>query len=131
MIHFTVGQRRGLEIGGQAEPLYVVGIDAAAAQVRVGPRRMLGVDGATLVETNRIGPLPDQPLTAKVRSLAKPVPVTLDGPLGDGATTSIRFDAPEYGVAPGQAAVIYAGDRVVGGGWIDATDAASAPNGAL
>lgn len=131
VIHFTVGQRRGLEIGGQAEPLYVVGIDAAAAQVRVGPRRMLGVDGATLVETNRIGPLPDQPLTAKVRSLAKPVPVTLDGPLGDGATTSIRFDAPEYGVAPGQAAVIYAGDRVVGGGWIDATDAASAPNGAL
>lgn len=131
VIHFTVGQRRGLEIGGQAEPLYVVGIDAAAAQVRVGPRRMLGVDGATLVETNRIGPLPDQPLTAKVRSLAKPVPVTLDGPLGDGATTSIRFDAPEYGVAPGQAAVIYAGDRVVGGGWIDATDTASAPNGAL
>ena len=131
VIHFTVGQRRGLEIGGQAEPLYVVGIDAAAAQVRVGPRRMLGVDGATLVETNRIGPLPDQPLTAKVRSLAKPVPVTLDGPLGDGATTSIRFDAPEYGVAPGQAAVIYAGDRVVGGGWIDATDAAYAPNGAL
>ena len=121
VVHFTVGQRRGLEIGGQAEPLYVVGIDAEERQVRVGPRRMLAVEQATVIETNRIGPLPDMQLTAKVRSLAKPVPVTLDGPLGDGATTTIRFHRPEYGVAPGQAAVLYAGERVVGGGWIDAT----------
>ena len=121
VVHFTVGQRRGLEIGGQAEPLYVVGIDAEERQVRVGPRRMLAVEQATVIETNRIGPLPDMQLTAKVRSLAKPVPVTLDGPLGDGATTTIRFHRSEYGVAPGQAAVLYAGERVVGGGWIDAT----------
>lgn len=124
VIHYTVGQRRGLEIGGQAEPLYVVGIDAERAQVRVGPRRMLAVSAARIIETNRIGPLPDQPLTAKVRSLAKPVPITLDGPLGAGAATTIRFAQPEYGVAPGQAAVFYAGDRVVGGGWIELTQAA-------
>ncbi|SLJ93497.1 tRNA 2-thiouridine(34) synthase MnmA [Novosphingobium mathurense] len=124
IIHYTVGQRRGLEIGGQPEPLYVVRLDAETRRVLVGPRRLLGVAAARLSETNRIGPLPDAPLTAKVRSLAKPVPVTLEGPLGDGAGTAIRFAHPEYGVAPGQAAVIYCGERVVGGGWIEETEAA-------
>lgn len=123
IIHFTVGQRKGLEIGGQPEPLYVVGIDAGSAEVRVGPRRMLAVDAATIVETNRIGPLPASQLSAKVRSLAKPVPVELEGALGDGAPVRIRFSEPEFGVSPGQAAVIYAGERVVGGGWIADTDA--------
>ena len=124
VIHYTVGQRRGLEIGGQPEPLYVTGIDAAARQVLVGPRRLLGVGAALLEETTRIGPIPEAPLTAKVRSLAKPVPVMLDGTLGDGLPSRIRFLQPEYGVAPGQAAVIYAGDRVVGGGWIAGTEPA-------
>ena len=122
IVHFTVGQRKGLEIGGQPEPLYVIGLDADSREVRVGPKRMLAVNAARLTETNRIGPLPDEPLTAKVRSLAKPVPVTLEGPLGEGAAVTIRFATPEYGVAPGQAAVIYAGERVVGGGWIATTE---------
>ena len=124
IIHFTVGQRRGLEIGGQPEPLYVTGVDAASAEVRVGPKRMLAVGAARMIETNRIGPISDAALTAKVRSLAKPVPVTLDGPLGSGAATTIHFASAEFGVAPGQAAVIYAGDRVVGGGWIAETEKA-------
>ena len=122
VIHYTVGQRRGLDIGGQPEPLYVVGIDAEAARVLVGPKRMLAVSSATVIETNRIGPVPDAGLTAKVRSMAKPVPVTIEGPFGEGKTTRIRFAQPEFGVAPGQAAVIYAGERVVGGGWIDETE---------
>jgi len=126
VIHYTVGQRRGLEIGGLPEPLYVTGIDAATRRVLAGPKHLLAVGAARLIETNRIGPMPMPmgPLTAKVRSLAKPVPVTLEGPLGDGSATLIRFAAPEYGVAPGQAAVLYAGERVIGGGWIDSTEAA-------
>jgi tRNA-uridine 2-sulfurtransferase len=122
IVHFTVGQRKGLEIGGQPEPLYVIGLDAASREVRVGPKRMLAVNAARLTETNRIGPMGNEPLTAKVRSLAKPVPVTLEGAIGDGAAVTIRFAAPEFGVAPGQAAVIYAGERVIGGGWIDSTE---------
>ena len=121
IIHYTVGQRRGLEIGGQPEPLYVIGLNAAARQVLVGPRPMLAVGQAVITETNRIGPLPSGPLMAKVRSLAKPVPVELDGSFGNGATATLRFLQPEYGVSPGQAAVLYAGERVVGGGWIDST----------
>ncbi len=124
IIHYTVGQRRGLEIGGHPEPLYVVALDADTAEVRVGPKRLLAVGAAHIVETNRIGPLPETQLTAKVRSLAKPVPITLEGTLGKGANVKIRFDAPEFGVAPGQAAVIYSGDRVIGGGWIEATEPA-------
>lgn len=124
VIHYTVGQRRGLEIGGQAAPLYVTAINAATRQVMVGPRHLLAVSAAHLVETNRIGPLPGVALTAKVRSLAKPVPVMLEGNLGEGGTVTIRFGEPEYGVSPGQAAVLYAGERVVGGGWIAGTEAA-------
>ena len=124
VIHYTVGQRRGLEIGGQAEPLYVVGIDAARAQVLVGPRAMLAVGAARLGETNWIGALPSgESLTAKVRSLAKPVPVVLESDGQQGGDAVIRFLTSEYGVAPGQAAVLYAGERVVGGGWIEETEA--------
>ncbi len=122
IVHYTVGQRKGLDIGGQPEPLYVIALDAEARTVRVGPKRMLGVTQAVLKETNRIGEVPEGvQLTAKVRSLARPVPVTLERPLGDGASCAIDFAEPEFGVAPGQAAVIYAGERVVGGGWIDST----------
>ena len=129
VIHFTVGQRRGLDIGGQPEPLYVVELDADTAQVRVGPKAMLATASAQLVDTNRIGPLPPPesgvPLSAKVRSLAKPMPIRLDGSLGEGAPVTIAFEQPEFGVAPGQAAVIYAGERVVGGGWIERTTPAA------
>jgi tRNA-specific 2-thiouridylase len=116
IVGFTVGQRRGLEIGGEAEPLYVVGIDAEAARIIVGPRRALAVGAARLSGLNRLGPL-DALLAVKVRSSARPVPARLD-------RDRLMFAAPEYGVSPGQAAVLYAGDRVLGGGWIDATEPA-------
>ena len=122
VIHYTVGQRRGLEIGGQAEPLYVIALDAPGRRVLVGPKALLAVGAALICETNRIGPVPKgTPLTAKVRSLAKPVPIVLEGVPGEGVTCTMRFIQPEFGVAPGQAAVLYAGERVIGGGWIEST----------
>lgn len=117
LIHYTVGQRRGLEIGGQAEPLYVVRLDAASRRVIVGPKAALAVRAAALEEVNWLGGDFSGPVQAKVRSMARPVPARLDG-------TRLVFDQPEYGVAPGQAAVFYAGDRVLGGGWIAQTESA-------
>lgn len=114
IVGFTIGQRRGLEIGGLAEPLYVVRIDAATRRVIVGPRSALAVDAARLSDINLIGAPFAGPLTAKVRSLAKPVAARIE-------TDWLRFDMPEYGVSPGQAAVLYAGTRVIGGGWIEET----------
>ena len=93
-------------------------VDAANRQVVVGPRAALAVAAARLSGVNWIGGDHGGPLTAKVRSMAKPVPARLAG-------DRLLFDAPEYGVAPGQAAVLYAGDRVLGGGWIAATEAAA------
>jgi tRNA-specific 2-thiouridylase len=119
LIHFTVGQRRGLEIGGSPEPLYVVRVEPATKRVVVGPRRALAVEAARMTDINWLGGDFAGPLTVKVRSMAKPVPARL---IGD----RVVFDAPEYGVAPGQAAVLYAGERVLGGGWIAETEAALA-----
>lgn len=115
LVNFTIGQRKGLEIGGQPEPLYVVRIEPDTRRVVVGPRAALAVIEARLSDINWIGGA-DRALavTAKVRSMAKPAPARLDG-------DRLLFDAPEYGVAPGQAAVLYQGDRVLGGGWIAAT----------
>jgi len=121
LIHFTVGQRRGLEIGGQKEPLYVVRLEPEHARVVAGPKRALAVRAARISGVNWLGERQRDGLMVKVRSLARPVPATVEL---DGDTGVVRFEAPEYGVAPGQAAVLYAGDRVLGGGWIDETVAA-------
>ena len=120
LVGFTVGQRRGLEIGGAAEPLYVVRLEPGTRRVVVGPRRALAVEAARVTGLNWIGGDHLGPLTIKVRSMAKPVPAILRG-------DRVLFDQPEYGVAPGQAAVLYAGDRVLGGGWIAETAPALLP----
>ena len=117
LIHYTVGQRRGIDIGGQAEPLYVVRLEADTKRVVVGPRRALAVSAARLGEANWLAGVERRSVLAKVRSMAKPVPAHMEG-------DRLVFAAPEYGVAPGQAAVLYDAaepSRVLGGGWIEET----------
>ena len=116
VVHFTVGQRRGIEIGGQKEPLYVVRIEPESARIVVGPRTALAVAEMRVADWNWLGE--DQhDVSVKVRSLAPAVPAVREG-------ESIRFAQSEYGVAPGQAAVVYDGTRMLGGGWIAETSAA-------
>ncbi len=117
LIHYTVGQRRGLEIGGLAEPLYVIRLEPDTQRVVVGPRTALAVSAARIAEPSWLADVEGRTVMAKVRSLAKPVPARMQGDW-------LHFDAPEYGVAPGQAAVLYDGDRVLGGGWIEETASA-------
>src|SRR3954469_23845680 len=113
VVHFTVGQRRGIEIGGQQEPLYVIAIDPDRAQVVVGPRRALAVEAMRVADWNWLGE-EQRDVSVKVRSLAPAVPALREGEW-------VRFAHPEYGVAPGQAAVLYDGTRLLGGGWIAET----------
>ena len=115
-IGFTVGQRRGLDVGGQRDPLYVVAVDPVARRVVAGPRAALAVDRIALADTNWIADDLPAGLDVKIRSTGRLAAATVDQ---IGAT--IDFAVPEYGVARGQAAVVYAGTQVVGGGTITAT----------
>jgi tRNA-specific 2-thiouridylase len=117
VVHFTVGQRRGIEIGGQREPLYVVRIEPERGRIVVGPRRALAVEAMRVTDWNWLGE-EQREVSVKVRSLAPAVPATRDGEW-------VRFSQAEYGIAPGQAAVLYDGTRLLGGGWIAETEAAS------
>jgi tRNA-specific 2-thiouridylase len=128
VIHYTVGQRRGLGIA-EGDPLYVVRLDAPSRTVIVGPRDALGVSAITLREVNWLGEtaLPAQgeegfAVLAKVRSTRAPVRARVNE-FGRGGA-SVIFDEGEEGVAPGQACVFYdvnsQGSRVLGGGWIAA-----------
>ncbi len=117
LVHFTIGQRRGLELGGRAEPLYVVRLEPEAGRVVVGPRAALAVAALSVEEASWLADDRDGAVAVKVRSMAPPVPATLAG-------DRVAFDRPEHGVAPGQAAVVYRGSQVLGGGWIAATEGA-------
>ena len=113
VVHFTVGQRRGIEIGGQPEPLYVVRIDPETRQLGVGPRAALAIAAARVDTLNWLGER-QRKIKAKVRSLARPVDAIWDGGW-------LSFVVNEYGVAPGQSAVFYDGERLIGGGTIAET----------
>jgi tRNA-specific 2-thiouridylase len=123
VIHYTVGQRRGLGVA-TGEPLFVTRLDAQAQRVIVGPREALAVQRIALKDVNWIGEpvgseddLHDRPVLVRVRSTRPPVPARLDTRAG----WYVVLDDAEEGVAPGQAAVLYDAQtpsRVLGGGWI-------------
>jgi tRNA-specific 2-thiouridylase len=122
VIHYTIGQRRGLGIGGLGDPLYVVRLDPAARRVVVGPREALATRTVPVREVNWLGDgaLTDGPreVAVRVRSTRPPAPAVLH-PLSE-TEAAVELLSPEEGVSPGQACVLYApeGTRVLGGGWI-------------
>ncbi len=123
VIHYTIGQRKGLGIGGLAEPLYVVRLDPDARRVIVGPKSALATRIVPVREINWLGDTaftsqPEWELEVKLRSTRPPAPALIR-PLSD-TEAEVELLVPEQGVSPGQACVFYApeGSRVYGGGWI-------------
>jgi tRNA-specific 2-thiouridylase len=104
--HFTVGQRRGIGIGGTEDPLYVLATDADANTVVVGPRRELATDAVAL-RGLRLHRTAEDVDAVRLRYRSRPLPCRLDGDVA-------RLAEPVDGAAPGQTAVLLAGDIVVG-----------------
>lgn len=117
IINYTVGQRKGLGIGG-GYPLYVIRLNPELHQVIVGPYEALARTEIMLKDVNWLDSSPQHPIDCevKVRSTRPPVPahITLES---DGFAR-VQFANPEYGVSAGQACVFYQENRVLGGGWI-------------
>ncbi len=124
IINFTIGQRRGLKVGGEKEPLFVLALDPERHRVVVGPRAALGRDLVKLQEVNWLGdgaPASDgEAIQVKLRSTMRAVPARyFQGAEGE---AEILLEEAQYGVSPGQACVFYSGSHVLGGGWIRAAE---------
>jgi tRNA-specific 2-thiouridylase len=120
--HYTIGQRKGLGIAA-AEPLYVIGIDAVMNRVVVGDRMSATQPECTVQRVNWVSiPEPSAPIRAQaqVRYRSSPVEVTVV-PL-ENSRIKLVFDEPQFSITPGQAAVWYDGDVVLGGGIIEQQD---------
>ncbi len=116
--NFTVGQRKGLGLSSP-DPLYVIQINAASHHVTVGAESELYRTTFRAARLNWISvawPLDAMRVEAKIRHRHEPAPATLR--LVDEDAVEVRFDQPQRAVTPGQSAVFYQGDEVVGGGWI-------------
>ncbi len=123
VLHYTVGQRRGLGIGGLATPLYVVKLDVERRQVIVGPKDLLATRIVPVREVNWLGDgalddAAEREISVKVRSTRPPLPAILRAVSASEA--QVELLRPEEGVSPGQACVFYqsGNSRVLGGGWI-------------
>nr|WP_306755447.1 tRNA 2-thiouridine(34) synthase MnmA [Paracoccus sp. M09] len=121
VIHYTIGQRRGLGIGGLGDPLYVVRLDPDARRVVVGPKSALATTVVPISEINWLGDQPfagEIPVMVRIRSTRPPRPAILR-PI-DATRAEVELLDAEEGVSPGQACVFYEPEstRVLGGGWI-------------
>ena len=116
---FTIGQRKGLGVSSTI-PLYVVGIDAESATVTVGPREALDRTTLTASRVNWIsGDTPSAAIRAQARIRYRHREAAATITPEDDARVSVTFDEPQSAITPGQAVVFYAGEYVIGGGWID------------
>ncbi len=121
VIHFTVGQRRGLGLSGP-EPLYVLRLDAAARRVVVGPKAALGQRLVRLHDVNWLDhdePMRGRAVQARIRSTQLPADAILAAvETAPRSAITVELSQAQEAVAPGQACVLYDGERVLGGGWI-------------
>lgn len=126
--HYTIGQRKGLGIA-HSEPLYVIGLDVGRNQVIVGDRTSAHDPECTVQRVNWVSiPRPDAPLRAEVQVRYRSAPVMatvipLETTPERGDRVRITFDEPQFSITPGQAAVWYSGDVLLGGGIIEPTSA--------
>jgi tRNA-specific 2-thiouridylase len=119
VIHYTIGQRKGLNIGGLKDPLYVVEIDIRKNQIIVGPREKLLAKSLMAEDLNWVSiPVPRGPViaTAKIRSTQPEKSCSVTSI--DANRARVDFDEPQMAVTPGQSIVFYDGDLVLGGGVI-------------
>ncbi len=116
--HFTIGQRRGVGVA-LGRKLYVIDKNADANTITVGERQALLAHGLAASQTNWLVEAPTTPrrCTVKIRYNSEPVPARAIATGDD--TLQIEFDSPQPAVSPGQAAVCYDGEQLIGGGWID------------
>ncbi|HJT12202.1 MAG TPA: tRNA 2-thiouridine(34) synthase MnmA [Dongiaceae bacterium] len=124
LINFTVGQRKGLGLGDlheNGQPLYVVRLEPETRRVFVGPKAALAKSSVTLREVNWLGragePTENVEVEVKLRSMTEPKPAIVS--LLPGGYARVALKEPQFGIAPGQACVLYQGSRVLGGGWIE------------
>ena len=118
IVDFTIGQRRGLPARGGEEPLFVVNVDAGENRVVVGPQSELMATDLIADELTWVSgkpPAPGADVQARIRYRAVPAAATVE--VKD-ETATVRFEEPQRAVTPGQAVVLYDGERVLGGGTI-------------
>jgi tRNA-specific 2-thiouridylase len=127
--NFTIGQRRGIGVGGRAVPLYVLGVDAETNRVTVGGREQLLARSLVARQVNVLSDSLRESLSggralrclAKIRYNHSPQPAS--AVMSGADELAVRFDEPQAAITPGQAVVLYDGDVVLGGAWIEEANA--------